>query len=152
MRRAARTDSNHRPLFDLAIALGAKVAETYQLGKGIPDGWVYAPRRGLHWYAVEIKTEDGTLTPDQEMFHACGPVEIWRTEADVLLTLGITRRKHRTSRKVRASAPPQVVVDGYRRCALETCGKILPDDASDNQRYCKPLCSDRARRQRGEAR
>lgn len=141
MRRAARTDSNHRPLFDLAIALGAYVTETHQIGKGEPDGFVFAPRKHA-WYAVEVKAEGGTLTPDQVRVHAVVPVHIWRTESDVLDTLGLRPRKHR------ATAPLAVVVDGYRRCALETCGKILPDDASDNLRYCKPLCSDRARRLR----
>ncbi len=91
MRRAARTDSNHRPLFDLAKSLGGGVIETHQLGDGKPDGFVYAPRR-RQWFAVEIKTEEGGLTPDQVRVHALVPVEIWRRDEDVLKTLGITNR------------------------------------------------------------
>ena len=53
MRRAARTDANHRELFDLARALGAFVLETHQLGHGAPDGFVWS--RGTSWFAVEIK-------------------------------------------------------------------------------------------------
>lgn len=141
MRRAARTDRNHRPLFDLAWALGGDVTETHQLGDGKPDGFVYAPRKG-RWFAVEVKTDEGTLTPDQEKYHARVPVEIWRTEADVLRTLGITPRRHRSK------VPAPIVVDDYQRCALSTCGKILREDRTENQRYCNGTCSNRARRLR----
>lgn len=92
MRRAARTDSNHRPLFDLAILLGAGVIETHQLGDGKPDGFVYAPRSD-RWYAVEIKAKGGKLTPLQVIRHSRLPINIWRTPADVLSTLGFPRVK-----------------------------------------------------------
>src|ERR1043166_8284794 len=140
MRRAARTDRNHRPLFDFAREFGAYVCETHQLGQGKPDGFVYAPRKHS-WFAVEIKTEDGELTPDQVRVHALAPVKIWRTEGDVLETLGLKARQHR----------PKVetfVEDGYRRCAFDGCRKIIPDDADEGRKYCRAVCNDRARRQR----
>lgn len=87
MRRAARTDGNHRDLFDLARDLSAVVIETHQLGDGKPDGFVYVHNQG--WRAVEIKHGKGKLTPDQQKLHARAPVEIWRTRADVYATLGI---------------------------------------------------------------
>lgn len=92
MRRAARTDSDHRLLFDLAKRLGAGVIETYMVGGGCPDGFVWAPNPG-RWFAVEIKADDGELTPDQREVHALVPIEIWRTHRDVMATLGFWRAK-----------------------------------------------------------
>jgi hypothetical protein len=52
MRRAARTDTNHRELFDLAENMGGFVLETHQLGNdGAPDGFVWSVHTG--WLAVE---------------------------------------------------------------------------------------------------
>jgi hypothetical protein len=60
MRRAARTDANHREFFDLARAEGDYVIETHQLGNGAPDGFVFSRKRAS-WFPVEIKTEKGKL-------------------------------------------------------------------------------------------
>ncbi len=57
------------------------------------------------------------------------------------------RRIHRTI----VGRVPAVVTDGYRRCAFEQCGKCIPDEASDNQKYCNKTCNDRARRLRALA-
>lgn len=63
----------------------------------------------------------------------------------------MTRIDTRPRRQHRASVA-HVVIDGYRRCALEICGKILPDDASDKQKYCTTKCGWRAQAERNKAR
>jgi hypothetical protein len=88
MRRAARTDANHRELFALARALRAFVLPTHQLGQGAPDGFVW--RRDTGWFAVEIKTRIGKLRPAQIRLHACAPVTVWRTTGDVLASFGVS--------------------------------------------------------------
>lgn len=56
------------------------------------------------------------------------------------------RRQHRASE----SHP---VVDGYRGCALASCGKILPDEALDRQMYCSGgKCAEKAQRERRQER
>lgn len=85
MRRASRTDANHRELLDAARKLGAFVVETHQVGHGCPDAFVFAPRTG--WFAVEVKTRTGKLRPSQVLLHALAPVTVWRCLNDVLSTL-----------------------------------------------------------------
>ena len=87
MRTAARVDSNHRKLLDLASQLGGFVIETHRLGHGAPDAMVWSIDK--HWQAVEIKTARGKLTPDQKNLHRQAPVLIWRTEADVCAHFGV---------------------------------------------------------------
>ena len=88
MRRATRTDANHRELFDLARALGAFVLETHQLGQGAPDGFVWSA--GTNWFAVEIKHGTGKLRPAQIRLHERAPVTVWRTTGDVLASFGVS--------------------------------------------------------------
>lgn len=85
MRRAARTDANHRELLDAAGALGAVVVETHQVGKGCPDAFVWTRHTG--WLAIEIKTEGGTLTPAQIALAKTCEVTIWRHLAHVIASL-----------------------------------------------------------------
>lgn len=88
MRRAARTDGNHRELFDLARSLGAYVIETHQLGRGNPDGFAWS--RSTGWMAVEIKSEKGKLREAQIRLQQSVPVVVWRTQADVCASFGVT--------------------------------------------------------------
>lgn len=87
MRRAARTDDNHAAIAAAFRRLGATVAHTHQIGSGFPDLVVCI--RGRHVVLVEIK--DGKkspsaqkLTPAEEAFHALWPVEIVKSEDDVV--------------------------------------------------------------------
>lgn len=47
---------------------------------------------------------------------------------------------------------PIVRADGYLVCALASCGKVIPDEASDNRVFCSPYCRDRSQRDRDSAR
>ena len=88
MRRAAKVDTNHRELLDLAQTLGGFVIDCRSLGEGKPDAFVFIR---THWRAVEIKFGDGKLTPDQEKLHRQCPITIWRTKDDVLAAFGVVR-------------------------------------------------------------
>lgn len=90
MRRAARTDGNHRELLDLARRLGGFVIDSSPLGKGAPDAFVFIRTQ---WRAVEIKVLRGTLTTAQRTLHAMAPVLIWRTQNDVLDAFGVIREE-----------------------------------------------------------
>lgn len=82
MRRAARTDANHREIVRALRAVGAQVADTSGAGNGFPDLVVLAPvvrigdfQRSERVILMEVK--DGkkppsarALTPAQEKFAA----------------------------------------------------------------------------------
>jgi hypothetical protein len=83
MRKYGRLDGNQKPLVAYAQAFGASWVSMASLGQGVPDGLL--GYHGKTWL-VEFKTEDGTLTPDQDEFIAKwrgSPVHIVRTEKDV---------------------------------------------------------------------
>jgi hypothetical protein len=88
VRQAARTDANHRELFDLAIALGGVVVDTHQVGGGCPDGFVWSRTTG--WFPVEIKSEKGKLRASQMHLHQSVPVVVWRKRADVFASFGVS--------------------------------------------------------------
>jgi hypothetical protein len=88
VRRASRVDGTHRELFDAARKLGFVVVETFQVGGGCPDGFVFLPAWQL-WLAVEVKTDKGKLTPAQEKLHAQASITIWRNYDDVLSSLAL---------------------------------------------------------------
>jgi len=86
-------DANERTLVQIAERLGV----VWQEG-GPLDGWVF--RRG-HWEPVEIKNPDGRnrLQPRQKEFiEMCrrigASVHIWRSEGDVLASLGALTAVH----------------------------------------------------------
>ena len=69
MSYAKRADKNQPELVKAMRDVGAMVFVTHRIGKGFPDCVVLF--RGKV-YLVEIKTENGTLTEDEEMFmHEC---------------------------------------------------------------------------------
>lgn len=78
MRRKSRTDSNQKELVNFAKDHGATVAHLHTLGKGIPDILIGYQGRN---YLVEIKSEDGKLTSDEEVFF-----NNWRGDAAVVAT------------------------------------------------------------------
>lgn len=69
--RAARTDGNHAAIVNTLKAAGWCVASTARMGGGFPDLMAYKPGKG--WRAIEVKTDRGTLTPDQREFHELFP-------------------------------------------------------------------------------
>ena len=72
MRRAARTDANHKSVSDAFKALGCDVVSLAAVGNGVPDLLI-----GIHGVNGLVEVKDGSkppseqkLTPDQEKFHA----------------------------------------------------------------------------------
>ena len=89
MRHAARRDNNEPELIALARGIGAMCINIQQ-----PVDWLIG-WRGC-WYPCEIKTETGKYREGQILFLAAAterqlPAWTWRTEADVLASLGARR-------------------------------------------------------------
>ena len=61
-RRAARIDANQPDIVKGLRAFGASVTSMASLGDGVPDLLIGFRQR---WYVMEVKAEDGELTPDQ---------------------------------------------------------------------------------------
>jgi len=81
-RLRARVDKNQKDIVAAFREKGATVFPTHQLGKGFPDIVVgYAGKNVL----IEIKSEKGSLTGDERLFHSMwrGEVCIVRTKEDV---------------------------------------------------------------------
>lgn len=62
---ARRTDNNQKQITKDLIKAGVSVRSLHKVGKGIPD--LLCGFRGIT-KIIEIKTEDGELTPDQKEF------------------------------------------------------------------------------------
>ena len=89
MRHAARRDANEPALIRLARQLGAVCINIQE-----PVDWLIGWRG--RWYPCEIKTATGTYTDQQVLFIAAAkerelPVWTWRSEDDVLRSLGARR-------------------------------------------------------------
>lgn len=72
MRRAARTDANHKSIVDAFRSMGCSVLSLADKGKGCPDLLI-----ANYQSTVLVEVKDGSkppseqkLTPDQEKFHA----------------------------------------------------------------------------------
>jgi hypothetical protein len=88
-RYAARRDANEPALVQVARACGAYLYQTDD-----PGDWLCGYRG--RWVVVEIKTENGSPTPNQIRFSREArerrlPYWTWRTEDDVLHDLGAAR-------------------------------------------------------------
>lgn len=92
MKRAARTDRNHREIVAALHKAGCSVQSLASVGRGTPD--LLIGRAGRN-YLMEVK--DGTkppsarrLTEDQKIWHAGwrGQVVIVETVADALQAIG----------------------------------------------------------------
>jgi len=83
MRRAARTDHNHKDVVDALLKAGCSVQSLAAVGAGCPDIlWGFAECNGL----IEVKNPDvkpseRVLTDDQKLFHRA-----WRGRIDVVET------------------------------------------------------------------
>jgi len=87
VRRAAKVDLNQFEIVRVAEQLGCTVQPLYQFGKGCPDLLIgHAGKRGRVNLLIEIKSEGGTLTPEQVKFHRewRGQVAIVRCVNDLL--------------------------------------------------------------------
>lgn len=90
-----RRDLNHQEVVKWYRDLGCFVADTADLGLGLPDLFVGAA--GVT-DPVEVKTEDGKLTPLQQTFVQAwrgSAVAIVRTQEDVINHVTNMRRRAR---------------------------------------------------------
>jgi hypothetical protein len=90
-----RRDGNHQAVVRWYRDLGCYVADTADLGLGLPDLFVGAA--GVT-DAVEVKSEDGKLTPLQQTFVQAwrgSAVAIVRTQNDVINHVTNMRRRAR---------------------------------------------------------
>lgn len=93
MRKHGRRDSNHQTVIKLYRSAGCSVADTADLGLGLPDLFVGAA--GVT-DPVEVKSANGDLEPDQETFIASwrgSKVVVVRTDDDVLNHIFDMRRR-----------------------------------------------------------
>lgn len=88
MRRAHRQDANHNAIKEEFKRLGCTWMDTYQLGRGLPDGIV---GYGGLCMAIEIKDaakipSQRKLTPMEQEFHSywTGGMRIVETKADCM--------------------------------------------------------------------
>ena len=88
MRRAARRDLNERAIVMALEKAGCSVIRISQ--PGVPDLLVGRYGRNM---LLEVKSRDGTLTEDQEQWHARwrGQVAIVRDELEALRVVGVIR-------------------------------------------------------------
>lgn len=88
MRRAARTDSPHKAIVAALRAIGVYVLDCSRLGNGAPDLFCYHAKNH-EWYAVEVKTAKGRLTPMQADLHDLANVYIVRSVSEALALFGV---------------------------------------------------------------
>mgnify|MGYP001278444731 CR=1 FL=1 len=88
MRYAARADRNQQEIINALRKAGATVRSIHRLGQGLPD--LLVGKSGKN-YLIEIKTEDGELTPDEIEFmdNWDGQAAIVRTATDALRVIGV---------------------------------------------------------------
>jgi Holliday junction resolvase len=79
MRKRARKDDNHKKIVSSLRAAGCSVLDLSSVGSGCPD--LLIGFRGQN-VLLEIKTEKGTLTPDQVLFF-----KAWRGKVFVARTI-----------------------------------------------------------------
>jgi VRR-NUC domain-containing protein len=87
VRRASRTDANHSEIVKAAEQAFCSVLQLHQVGGGCPDLILgLKSRHGPINLLVEVKTEDGSLTPDQIRFH-----REWRGQRAVIRSINELR-------------------------------------------------------------
>ena len=81
------TDANQSAIVADLRKAGATVFSLHEVGYGCPD--LLVGFRGKN-FIIEIKTEDGTLTPSQVDFHDGwrGQVDVARTSEEALSIIG----------------------------------------------------------------
>lgn len=87
MRRAARVDRNQNEIVTALRKVGASVQHLHNVGRGCPD--IAVGFRGAT-YLLEVKTDDGTLTNAEAIWHAHwrGQVDIVRNVDEALRVIG----------------------------------------------------------------
>lgn len=85
-----KTDTTQKEIMKALRDMGAFVRSLHRVGQGVPDLLVSYLGR---WHLVEVKSENGELTPDQEKFHeACGaPISIMRSVDDAVMVVNVWR-------------------------------------------------------------
>jgi hypothetical protein len=80
---AKRVDNNQKIIVAALRNIGAAVLSLAPMGKGCPD--LLVSRLGIN-YLLEVKSEDGKLTPDEQAWHDswCGQVAIVRTVEEAI--------------------------------------------------------------------
>lgn len=111
-RLPAKRDGNHDELARLFGQLGCSVFEAHATGDGFTDLVVGCMGITL---LVEIKTDAGTLTPVQEVFHRDwrGQLAVVRTREDVIRL--VTETRARAGRRDRATDMLREVIGRVRR-------------------------------------
>jgi hypothetical protein len=95
VRKIAKRDANHHEIVNVLLAAHCSVVELHQLGDGVPDLLVGSSVVGNA--LMEIKTDDGELTPDQVTFHRewRGPIVTVRNVDEALAAAGLGRHPPR---------------------------------------------------------
>lgn len=96
MRRKPRLDTNHRAIAQALSQAGCCVCSLASSGNGIPDLLLgFVAKSGPKAAVAEVKTEKGTLTPDQVKWRCwwTGPFVIFRTVDDALSWYHIERQR-----------------------------------------------------------
>jgi len=78
-RRAAKVDRNQSQIVAALRDIGASVEPIHALGGGVPDLLVGFRGRTL---LMEVKTDDGRLTPQQVKFH-----QSWRGQTAIVRSI-----------------------------------------------------------------
>lgn len=89
-RYAAKVDANQAEIVDALRQVGASVYPTFRVGHGFPD---IVCGFGNQTFFLEVKTEQGKLTPDEAEFiddWRGRPVAIVRTPEDALRAIGLS--------------------------------------------------------------
>ena len=87
MRRAAKTDTNQKPIVAALRGVGATVRPLHAVGRGVPD--LLVGFRGTN-YLLEVKGRRGRLTADQVTFFDewRGAAQVVRSVDDALRVIG----------------------------------------------------------------
>ena len=90
MRRAARVDLNHADIVKAFRDFGCAVLSLAPMGRGVPD--LLVSMNSVNWL-VEVKSDAGKLTPDQEKFLTWwqGPVSVVRDLQGVQTVVNLIR-------------------------------------------------------------
>lgn len=106
---ARRVDANQAEIVDALRQAGASVTDLHEVGKGCPDivvGWRDARTGAYVTTLMEIKTAQGTLTPEERDWWAAwqGMAHIVRSPQEALRVIGRSAVAIRSSERNVAQA------------------------------------------------
>jgi len=86
-----KVDTNQASVVKALKDVGVSVQSLASLGKGVPD---LLAAKGAKCWVIEVKSEKGKLTPDQEKWIAAwrGEVHIVRSAEDALKLVGVIEK------------------------------------------------------------